>query len=302
MKNDNLELYKKHRPKKFKDVIGQTPALKSLSSMIEKGNTPHAIMLTGPSGCGKTTLARIIANKLECNKHDTKEINSANFRGIDTVREIQSQVGLAPIHGKCRVWIIDEVHKITNDAQNAILKLLEDTPSHVYFFLCTTEPQKLLKTIHTRCSEVAVKSLNDGDVKKLLSNVLAKEEKKLPKKVIEKIIDNSEGSPRKALVFLHQIIDIEDEDDMLETIQPPSLKVDSIAIARALLKLSCSGKWAEMVAVLKACDLKQAESIRRLVLAYTQSVMLSGNKGLADKGFVILNAFREHFYDCGSAG
>ena len=88
----------------------------------------------------------------------------------------------------------------------------------------------------------------------------------------------------------------------MEVIQPPSLKVDSIAIARALLKLSCSSKWGEMVAVLKACDLKQAESIRRLVLAYTQSVMLGGNKGLADKGFVILNAFREHFYDCGAAG
>src|SRR5690606_3369465 len=110
------------------------------------GDIPHAMLFTGPSGCGKTTLARILRVKLRCSDNDFQEINAADFRGIDSIRSMRQQVGAAPLGGDSRIWLIDEAHSMTADAQNAFLKLLEDTPRHVYFFLATTDPQKLKKT------------------------------------------------------------------------------------------------------------------------------------------------------------
>src|SRR5688572_25883760 len=141
-----MELYKKFRPKTLKGVVGQEGAVSSLQSMIDKGRLPHTILFSGPSGCGKTTIARILKGILECSDLDFFEINCADFKGIDMVRDIRRYVGIPPLHGKSRVWLIDEAHQLTKDAQNAFLKLLEDTPKHAYFMLATTDPQKLLPT------------------------------------------------------------------------------------------------------------------------------------------------------------
>src|SRR5437773_2031788 len=128
------ELYKKHRPRKFADVVGQPRAVAALESMVAAGEVPHSVLFAGPSGTGKTTLARILARELGCGKN-FKEINAAESRGIDSIREVQSVMGLAPMGGKCRVWLWDEAHRLTPDSQSALLKTLEDTPSHVYFML-----------------------------------------------------------------------------------------------------------------------------------------------------------------------
>jgi len=203
------ELYKKYRPKDFEGVVGQTDALKSLQQMAKNKKIPHALLFTGPSGCGKTTLARIVRRELGCGKHDFSEVNCADFRGIDMVRDIRSRMMQAPISGSCRVWLIDEAHRLTGDAMDAFLKILEDTPDHVYFMLATTNPQKLLKTVRTRCTEISVKSLSNKDIVKLVTDVAKKEGKTLPKEVAKKIADKCEGSARQALVLLHQIIDLE---------------------------------------------------------------------------------------------
>ena len=293
------ELYKKHRPKTLEDVLGQEKVLPSLQRMIKNNSVPHTILFSGPSGCGKTTLARILAKKLGCSKHDLAEVNSADFRGIDKIREISARIGLAPMAGKTRVWIIDEVHKSTNDAQNAMLKILEDTPKHVYFFLCTTEPQKLLKAIHTRCSEIAVKSLDEETLFKLIKDTAKKEKVDISKKVIKKITETCEGSPRKAMVFLHQVIGMTNEKTMLETIQPSSIQSASIKIARALIDKRT--KWPEMSKILKECDIKEAEGIRYLVLSYAQSVLLGGAYATG-RAYSVIAEFRDNFYDCKSAG
>ena len=291
------ELYKKHRPRRLSKVIGQDEAVKMLESKSASGNIPHSMLFTGPSGCGKTTLARIVAKLVKCGKHDLREINCADFRGIDTIREIRGRMTQAPISGESRVYIIDECHKLSNDAQNAFLKQLEDTPEHVYFMLATTEPNKVIKTIRTRCTEISVKSLTDNDIEILVKNTLKKEKKEVSKSVIDKIVENSEGSARKALVFLDQIIDMEHEKDMKELIISSSSENAAIEIARALTKNGTT--WPQMSKILKSVDLKDAEGIRYLILAYAKSVLL--NSGSA-RAFLIIDTFKDNFYDSKEAG
>jgi DNA polymerase III gamma/tau subunit len=293
------ELYKIYRPKKLKDVIGQESAVSSLSKMIEKDTIPHAILLTGPSGCGKTTLARILSKKVDCGKMDLIENNCADFKGIDTIREIRSAMVSSPISGKSRVWIIDECHKLTNDAQNAFLKLLEDTPSHVYFILCTTEPNRLIKTIRTRCTEISVKSLSDKEIEKLISSVCKKEKIKLSEEVIDKIVDVSEGSARKALVVLHQIRDIKSKEGQLNAISSSISENQGITIARLLFNTKT--KWKEIADVLKTIENDDAESIRWLILGYAKSVLLNGGN-LSARAYQVIRVFQDNWYDCKSAG
>ena len=141
----------KYRPKRLADFLGNTETVQALRALMEREEMPHTILFTGPSGTGKTTLARIVARRLQCSEHDLQELNTADFRGIDTIRDVVRNMALCPMSGSCRVWILDEVHQLSKDAQHALLKALEDTPKHVYFLLATTDPAKLLPTIRTRC-------------------------------------------------------------------------------------------------------------------------------------------------------
>lgn len=296
------ELYKKHRPKSLKRIIGQPNAVRLLEVMFEEINIPHTFLFSGPSGCGKTTLARIVKNKLGCGKLDFEELNCADVRGIDGVRRIRNRIQSAPISGDCRVWLIDEAHKLTNDAQNAFLKMLEDTPDHVYFMLATTHPQKLLNTIRTRCTEITVKVLNYKAMGKLIRSVAKREGIKLLEiltdEVVDKIIECSEGSARKALVLLNQIRGLKKEEDILEAIQKSATEQVAINIARALLNPRT--KWPEMVKFLKGFE-EDSEDIRWMVLGYANKVLLSGGK-YASRAYLIIVAFRDHFYESKFAG
>ncbi len=295
------ELYKKHRPVKFSQIVGQPEAVRTLVDLGRRGEIPHAIMFSGPSGVGKTTMARILRRKLKCSDHDFREMNLADLRGIDEVRKIRSRMQLAPMGGgKSRVWLLDEAHKLTSDAQHAILKLLEDTPGHVYFILCTTEPRKLIKTIHTRCTEIRLESLGDDDMRKVLVDVLGKEGVSLTEDVTDKLVQAAEGSPRKALVLLHQVIGEEDEENQLEAIRKGDSSRDAIEVARALLK---GVRWPEMAGILKGIGSldENAESVRWLVLSYMSTVSLN-NPRQAARACEIIQEFLFNFWDSKRAG
>lgn len=285
--------YLKYRPKLFKHVIGQPEAVEMLNNLYKREELPHALLFTGPSGCGKTTLARILCGKLGCEGGDLFEKNSSSYRGIDTIREINRAIHLAPINGQFRVWVMDECQGLSKDAQSAFLKTLEDTPGHVFFMLATTDPLKLLPAIRTRCTEIKVRALTKTESVELQQMVCKKEGLEISEDVLGKIADCSEGSPRKALVLLHQVSGMSNEESMMEAVESADSKAEAILIARALL--NPRAKWGDVAKVLK--DVKEEpESLRQMVLAYATNVMLGCGK-MSERAAFISDCFRENFYD-----
>lgn len=295
-----MSLYLKYRPKSFDEVIGNEDILKYLSTILpEEGveNAPHVYLLHGPTGCGKTTLARILARKFGCEDVDIREVNTADFRGIDTVRDMIKTSRFHSIGGGSRAWIIDECHKMTNDAQNALLKLLEDSPSHAYFVLCTTEPEKLIKTVKGRCTELVVKPLNEVQMQKLLKKVVRAEGKKINDiTVYEQIIQDSFGLPRNALQVLDKVLNVSEEQQLEMAKTSAAQASESIQLCRALIDKS---GWKKVSVILAGLKDQEAESIRRHVLGYCQSILLRGEN---DKAAFVIEMFRDPLYDIGFPG
>lgn len=285
-------LYQKHRPAKFEDLHGNEDVLKVLSEMLKNPKTsPHSFLLHGPTGCGKTTIGRIIASSLGAKGMDIREIDSADFRGIDTVREIRKQCQYHPMESKCQAWIIDECQKMTSDAQSALLKILEDTPSHVYFILCTTDPQKLLGTIKGRCSQFQVSVLKEKEMQHLLRKVVREEGASIKKEVYEQIIQDSMGHPRNALMILDQVLRV-DADSQLEIAKKTAMQTtQAIDLCRALMSRT---SWKAVASILEGLRDQEAEGIRRVVLGYCQSILLKGEN---DQAALIMDEFIEPFYN-----
>ena len=215
------------------------------------------------------------------------------------VRSIRSNVMLAPISGKCRFWTIDEAANLTTEAQNAFLKLLEDTPKHAYFVLTTTDPQKLLKTIITRATELKFRLLSVKDLEQVVMSVLEAEQMNpLSRDVLDRLLDVADGSARKVLVLLHAIIGLEGEEEQLDAITKGDHKVVAIELARSMMKPGVS--WQEVAKVLKTVD-EDPESLRRMIIGYCRSVLLGGGRG-ARRAAAVIDRFQDAMYESGTAG
>jgi DNA polymerase-3 subunit gamma/tau len=292
-----MNLHLKYRPNNFEQVYGNDAVIATLKNIIGKEDKPHSYLFHGDTGCGKTTLGRIIANELGCKGSDLREVDSADFRGIDTIRGIRKQSQYRPLESPCKVWILDECHKMSNDAQNALLKALEDTPKHVYYILCTTDPDKLLKTIRGRCSSFQVSPLLENEMKKLLRHVVKSENDKLDKKTYEQIIQDSQGRPREALQILAQVLCVEPENRLEVAKQQAEKQSQTIELCRALL--SGVGGWKKVSNILNGLKTQDPESIRRAVLGYCSSVLLKEENNQAA---IIMEEFNEPFYNNGFPG
>ena len=199
-------LYRKYRPSSLEELVGQTDAVQLISEQIKNNNLSHAYLFSGPRGVGKTSLARIIATTIGCDPvFDITEIDAASHNKVDDVRELNDSVNfIASSPGKKRVFILDEVHMLSNAASNAFLKTLEEPPEHVIFILATTEPERVIETIRSRTTQIAFKRIKNTDIITSLEKISKAEKIKLSKDVLEYIANQSDGSLRDAINLFEQ--------------------------------------------------------------------------------------------------
>lgn len=222
----NLALYRKHRPQRFSEVVGQKHIVQTLQNATEQNLLSHAYLFCGPRGCGKTTLARILAKAVNCqnlkkgepcnacnacisinqgNALDVLEIDAASNRGIDEMRELREAIRFAPSSLTYRVFIIDEAHQLTKEASNALLKSLEEPPSHAIFILATTEANKMLATIVSRCQRFDFLKLTHEEIISSLADIAKKEGIAIEKPALQIIASHSGGALRDAVSLLDRV-------------------------------------------------------------------------------------------------
>ncbi|MCX6784859.1 MAG: DNA polymerase III subunit gamma/tau, partial [Candidatus Komeilibacteria bacterium] len=252
-------LYRKYRPQTFGELVYQTHVVQTLQNQLGGGKVAHAYLFSGPRGLGKTTVARILAKAVNCqnlannepcnncsscleitsgNNIDLIEIDAASNRGIEDIRELREQIKYAPVHNKYKVYIIDEVHMLTKEAFNALLKTLEEPPAHALFILATTEAHKLPETIVSRCQHFDFKKVPLAEMMGVVGAVALKEGVNIPPEAVEQIARLSQGHVRDALSLLGQILALGEKDISLVTINaflPQQFSEQLIAFLKLLL-------------------------------------------------------------------
>ncbi len=243
-------LYRKYRPKIFSEVVNQEHIIKTLTNSISMGIISHAYLFYGPRGCGKTTVARLLAKAVNCQKRqpttnnqqpttgyepcnkciscqeinegramDLIEIDAASNRGIEEIRNLKEGIKIVPVKSKYKIYILDECHQLTKEASNALLKTLEEPPDHAIFILCTTEYQKVLPTIASRCQQFEFKKLTINQITEKLKEICKQEKVKAEKEALEIIAKSADGALRDAESLLDEVFSLEDKEIKKEEVE-----------------------------------------------------------------------------------
>ncbi len=207
-------LYRKYRPAKWNEVVGQTHIVEVLKTAVEQKIIAHAYLFSGSRGTGKTSVARIFASAIGCTPTDLYEIDAASNRGIDDVRELRDGVSTLPFESPYKVYLIDEVHMLTKEAFNALLKTLEEPPAHVVFILATTELSRVPETIVSRCQTFVFKKPSREELAKHLSAVAKKEGCALGKDAAALIATLGDSSFRDALGVLQKVMTVSKDNEL----------------------------------------------------------------------------------------
>jgi DNA polymerase-3 subunit gamma/tau len=242
---------RKYRPQNFDEVAGQEYVTRTLKNAVESKRIAHAYLFSGPRGVGKTSIARILAKAINCtdmkdnnpcgkcnscmeitegNSPDIIEIDGASNRGIDEIRDLRDKVKFLPVKNRFKVYIIDEVHMLTNEAFNALLKTLEEPPEHVIFIFATTDMIKVPLTVASRCQKFSFRKLTAAEIAAHLKTILNKEKIEINPKVISLISRNSDGALRDAESLLDQVISFSAGEVKLKDVQELVGTVDNTKI------------------------------------------------------------------------
>ena len=221
----HISLYRRYRPQRFSEVVGQEEITRTLKNAVMTGDVAHAYLFSGERGIGKTSIARILARAVNClspqdgepcntcancktimenRSLDIMEIDGASNRGIDHIRRLRDEVAFAPTDLKTKVYIIDEVHMLTNEAFNALLKTIEEPPPHIVFIFATTEPHKVPRTIISRCQAFDFRKISSAKIASHLTEIAKKEEVKITDEALSLIARRANGGMRDAIVMLEQ--------------------------------------------------------------------------------------------------
>lgn len=284
-------LYRKYRPQTFSEVRDQDHIVTVLEGAIKKGEIPHAMLFSGTRGTGKTTLARIFAKAIGTADLDLYEIDAASNRGIDDVRELKEAVHTLPYESEHKVYIIDEVHMLTKEAFNALLKTLEEPPEHVVFILATTEEEKLLDTILSRCQVFRMHSPSRAVLAETVTDIAKAEGFALNPDAADLIAIAADGSFRDALGVTQKVImasgdKIGSADEVAAIIGAPKTATMQQLVEALHTKNRANALEAVQVAVESGVDMKL---FARLLLEHVRAVMLLRN--LPGKKAEILGAF-----------
>ena len=270
MRTLNITLYRKYRPQNFDEIAGQEFVLRAIKNSLRENKLSHAYLFTGPRGVGKTTIARLIAKGVNCLNSeevtdnpcgecencreisqgismDMIEIDAASNRGIDEIRELKEKINYQPVKGRKKIYIIDEVHMLTKEAFNALLKTLEEPPSHVIFILATTEIDKIPDTVISRCQRYDFLPIDKEDIKKLLKNVAEKENIKIDDASLDLIYRKSEGSARDSFSIFEQVVSNFNNEEIDITKTQNALGVVPDVILEEFLNLVKEGNKEKLV-------------------------------------------------------
>ncbi|MDO8183472.1 MAG: DNA polymerase III subunit gamma/tau [bacterium] len=207
-------LYRKYRPKNFAEVVGQEHIISVLTAAVKNNNTAHAYLFTGSRGTGKTSVARILAVALKCDPADLVEIDAASNRGIGEIRELQEGVRTLPFMSPIKVYVIDEVHMLTKEAFNALLKTLEEPPAHAMFILATTEAGKVPETILSRCEVHHFKPPSVETLEQVVVKIAKSEGFKLAPGVVGLLATLGDGSFRDAIGLLQKVANLSENGEI----------------------------------------------------------------------------------------
>jgi len=286
----DLTLYRKYRPQKFKDVVGQEHIVSVLEGGLEQGKTAHAYLFVGSRGTGKTSVARILARELGCEDEDIVEMDGASNRGVDDARNLREGVSTLPFRSPVKVYIIDEVHMLTKEAFNTLLKTLEEPPAHVVFILATTDFHKVLPTIVSRCEVHTFRRPSDEVLSEVVKKIAKKEGYEIDKEGASFIALLGDGSFRDTLGHLQKVMSFS-KDKNISTKEISTITgAPDLQTIRAILSAILAKNLADALAIVQELseNNRDLKIFVKLLLREIRLVMLLsfapelGKKLLAD--------------------